>query len=141
MRHHCRPDFSSRVLGMKSQNTDNNNTLHRGEPVRGRPGVSPNYGRRRAKTCCGFLALEFGSQRRHVKLSAWGCRCRQWSRGFKSRGIKLAAWGSLGRFWMLDFGLGFRIFGWLVVEVVGCVLKRESSLGDCRRCAEASPWA
>ena len=36
--------FSSRVLGMKAQNSDNYNPLHTGEPMRGRPGISPAGG-------------------------------------------------------------------------------------------------
>ena len=44
-RHACDIDvflfFSSRVLGMKTQNNDNSNRLHTGELMWGRPGVSP----------------------------------------------------------------------------------------------------
>ena len=38
--------------------------------------------------------LEVGLQRRHIKLSAWGTRCRQWSRSFERRNIKVLASGS-----------------------------------------------
>ena len=142
MRHRCRPDFSSRVLGMKVQNIDSSNTLHTGEPACGIGRASrlwagtcqdlqltqPPF---RKATCsrtpsgssgnsCGFYALEFEFQCRRIKVSAWGCRCRQWSREFKGRGIKLSAWGSRCRFGfrvldiecrVLDFGFGVYVFG------------------------------
>ena len=106
-------------LGMQAQNIgiiDNSNTLHTGKPIWGRPGVSPTGGTRqdlqqtqqthslhsgkificsRTRSHRGSSGNnEVGFQRRHIKLSAWGTRCRQWPRSFERRNIKVLAWGS-----------------------------------------------
>ena len=119
-------------LGMQAQNigiTDGGNTLHTGEPTWGRPGVSPTGGTRQdlqqtiaiergaivaaPSATLDFELLEFGFQRRHIKLSAWGTRCRQWSRSFELRNIKVLAWGTRCRQWSRRFELrNIKVLAW-----------------------------
>ena len=59
---------------------------------------------------CGFFNADIC---RRGKLSAWGCRCRQWSRELKCQGGGSAAGLGFG-FWILNFGFwnlgfGFRV--------------------------------